>query len=261
MTAVINAREIVKVYYTGQIAFRALRGVTVSVERGDFVALMGPSGSGKSTFLNIAGCLDQPTSGRYTLDGIDVSRLGRNQLAAIRNNKIGFVFQNFNLLPRTTAVDNVELPMLYHRGPTIDRRTRALAALKMVGLLDHAHHKPNQLSGGQQQRVAIARALVNHPDLILADEPTGSLDSRSSIEIMAHFQRLNRQYGMTMLMVTHEADIAAHANRIIRFLDGRVLDDRKVIAPRDAARELEEMPPVEDAMLPEPKHEEATALL
>ena len=254
--AVIDARQIVKVYHTGETVFRALRGVSVSVERGDFVALMGPSGSGKSTFLNIIGCLDQPTSGRYLLDGIDVSSLHRDQLAAIRNNKIGFVFQNFNLLPRTTAADNVELPMLYRRGPAVDRRRRALAALKMVGLLDHSEHRPNQLSGGQQQRVAIARAVVNHPDIILADEPTGSLDSRSSIEIMVHFQKLNRVYGMTMLMVTHEADIAAHANRIIRFLDGRVLDDRRISVPRDAAGELDAMPPVDDAPQFAPEEQE-----
>jgi putative ABC transport system ATP-binding protein len=255
MAALIDARQIVKVYYAGETALHALRGVSVSIERGDFVALMGPSGSGKSTFLNVIGCLDQPTSGHYLLDGIDVSRLDRDRLAAIRNDKIGFVFQNFNLLPRTTAIDNVELPMLYRRGPAIDRRKRALAALKMVGLLECADRRPNQLSGGQQQRVAIARALVNHPDIILADEPTGSLDSRSSIEIMTHFQRLNRDYGLTMLMVTHEADIAAHANRIVRFRDGRVLDDRNIPAPRDAAFELENMPLIEDAaeMSPEDK--------
>ena len=247
MAAVIDARNIVKIYYTAETALHALRGVSLAVERGDFVALMGPSGSGKSTFLNIIGCLDQPTEGRYFLDSLDVSRLDRDRLADIRNRKIGFVFQNFNLLPRTTAVDNVELPMLYRRGPALDRRRRALAALKMVGLLSHAGHRPNQLSGGEQQRVAIARALVNHPDLILADEPTGSLDSRSSIEIMTHFQRLNRQYGMTIVMVTHEPDIAAHANRIVRFRDGRILDDRLIQTPRDAVAELASTPLVEDA--------------
>jgi putative ABC transport system ATP-binding protein len=261
MAALIDARQIVKVYHTGETALRALRGVSVSVERGDFVALMGPSGSGKSTFLNIIGCLDQPTSGHYLLDGIHVGILSRNELAAIRNSKIGFVFQNFNLLPRTTAAENVELPMLYRRGPALNRRKRALSALKMVGLLDHAGHRPNQLSGGQQQRVAIARALVNHPDIILADEPTGSLDSRSSIEIMMHFQKLNRIYGMTMLMVTHEPDIAAHADRIIRFLDGRVLDDRKISAPRDAAGELAAMPPVDDAPQFAPGQQQPMAVL
>jgi putative ABC transport system ATP-binding protein len=181
------------------------------------------------------------------LDGLDVGQLSRNQLAALRNKKMGFVFQNFNLLPRTTAIENIELPMLYWRGPAIDRRARALAALKMVGLADCAHHHPNQLSGGQQQRVAIARALVNRPEIILADEPTGALDTRTSIEIMAIFQQLNRESGITLMMVTHEPDIAAHATRIIRFRDGRVMDDRRITAPRDAARELLEMPLVEDA--------------
>jgi len=242
MPELIEAQRISKVYRTGNVSLRALRGVTLSIERGSFVALMGPSGSGKSTFLNIVGCLDQPTSGRYLLDGVDTSRMNRNQLATIRNRKIGFVFQNFNLLARTTAVANVELPMLYTRGPAVDRRGRALAALKMVGLLDHAQHHPNQLSGGQQQRVAIARALVNHPEIILADEPTGALDTRTSVEIMAIFQRLNREAGITMLMVTHEPDIAAHAGRIIHFRDGRVVDDHRVAAPYDAARELIHMP-------------------
>lgn len=261
MAALIEARRIVKVYHTGPTSLYALRGITLSIERGDFVALMGPSGSGKSTFLNVMGCLDQPTSGQYLLDGIDVGRLSRNELAAVRNNKIGFVFQNFNLLPRTTAVDNVVLPMLYRRGPAFDRRRRALAALKMVGLLDHASHHPNQLSGGQQQRVAIARALVNHPDIILADEPTGALDSRTSIEIMTIFQKLNRDHGMTILMVTHEADIAAHANRIIRFHDGKVLDDRKIATPRDAALELVDMPLVDDATQAVPQSREDVPVL
>lgn len=244
MPDLIEIERVSKVYQTGNVSLRALHAVTLSIERGSFVALMGPSGSGKSTFLNIVGCLDQPTSGRYLLGGVDVSRMNRNQLATIRNRKIGFVFQNFNLLARTTAVANVELPMLYWRGTPVNRRERALAALKMVGLLDHAEHHPNQLSGGQQQRVAIARALVNHPEIILADEPTGALDTRTSIEIMAIFQRLNRDAGITMLMVTHEPDIAAHASRIVKFRDGRVVNDHRVTAPSDAARELVEMPEV-----------------
>jgi len=246
-SSLIDVDRVTKVYRTEDVELRALRGVTLSVDRGEFVALMGPSGSGKSTFLNIIGCLDQPTSGRYHLDGLDVSRLGRNQLALIRNKKLGFVFQNFNLLPRTSAIDNVELPMLYRRGPATDRRHSALAALRMVGLADYANHRPNQLSGGQQQRVAIARALVNRPQIILADEPTGALDSRTSIEIMAIFQKLNRESGITLMMVTHEPDIAAHAKRIIRFQDGRIIDDRRIAAPRDAAQELLTMPLVEDA--------------
>src|SRR6185312_1992305 len=217
MSELIQIQRVTKVYRTGGLAVRALRGITLTIERGEFVALMGPSGSGKSTFLNVVGCLDRPSSGRYLLDGLDVGHLSRNQLAALRNKKIGFVFQNFNLLPRTTAIDNVELPMLYWRGPVPDRRQRALAALKMMGLAEFADHHPNQLSGGQQQRVAIARSLVNRPEIILADEPTGALDSRTSIEIMAIFQRLNRESGITLLMVTHEPDIAAHAGRIIRF--------------------------------------------
>jgi putative ABC transport system ATP-binding protein len=247
LSSLIEVRQVTKAYRTGDVVLRALRGVSLSIDRGEFVALMGPSGSGKSTFLNIAGCLDQPTSGTYLLDGVDVSRLSRNQLAAIRNQKIGFVFQNFNLLPRTSAIDNVELPMLYRRGPAIDRRSRAFAALQMVGLAEYKDHRPNQLSGGQQQRVAIARALVNRPEIILADEPTGALDSRTSIEIMTIFQRLNRESGITLMMVTHEPDIAAHATRVMRFRDGRIMDDRKIVTPRDAAQELLTMPLVEDA--------------
>ena len=243
----IDVKQVTKVYRTGNVVLRALRGITLSIGRGEFIALMGPSGSGKSTLLNIIGCLDKPASGKYLLDGAEVSRLDRNQLAAIRNTKIGFVFQNFNLLPRTSAVDNVELPLLYRRGPAIERRRAALAALEMTGLAGYANHHPNQLSGGQQQRVAIARALVNHPEIILADEPTGALDSRTSMEIMAIFQRLNRESGITLLMVTHEPDIAAHARRIIRFRDGRIIDDRRIAMPRDAAKELLTMPIVEDA--------------
>ena len=248
MSELIKANNILKTYFTGEISLQALKGVTLSIERGTFVAMMGPSGSGKSTFLNIIGCLDQPTSGTYTLDGIQVASLTRNQLAEIRNNKIGFVFQNFNLLPRTSAVENVELPLLYRRTKETNRRKKALAALDMVGLADYAGHHPNQLSGGQQQRVAIARSLINDPAIILADEPTGALDTRTSIEIISVFQRLNRHSGITMLMVTHESDIAAHADRIIRFRDGQVMDDRGIEHPRDAARELDNTPLIEDAV-------------
>lgn len=247
MPELIQIEGVTKVYLAGDVTVRALRGVTLTIARGEFVALMGPSGSGKSTFLNVVGCLDRPSAGQYLLDGLDVGCLTRNQLATLRNKKIGFVFQNFSLLPRTTALDNVELPMLYWRGAVPDRRQRALAALRMVGLAEYAHHHPNQLSGGQQQRVAIARALVNRPEIILADEPTGALDSRTSIEIMAIFQRLNREAGITLMMVTHEPDIAAHASRIIRFRDGSVMDDRRISVPRDAAQELVEMPLMEDA--------------
>jgi putative ABC transport system ATP-binding protein len=244
----IEAQQIVKLYRTGRLEVAALRGISLVIDGGEFVALMGPSGSGKSTFLNIVGCLDRPTSGHYLLDGLDVGRLSRDQLAAVRSLKIGFVFQNFNLLPRTTAVDNILMPLLYWRGdPIRNPRARALAALKAVDLLDHAYHHPNQLSGGQQQRVAIARALVKRPEIILADEPTGALDSRASLEIMTIFQKLNREAGITLLMVTHESNIAAHAGRIIHFLDGRMVDDRKVASPSDAAQELIEMDGLGDA--------------
>jgi putative ABC transport system ATP-binding protein len=242
MPELIEVDRLTKTYRTGELKVQALKGVTLSIRRGSFVAIMGPSGSGKSTFMNIIGCLDQPSSGHYLLDGLNVGSFSRNQLAEIRNNKLGFVFQNFNLLPRTSAVENVELPLLYTRDAEIDRRQRALFALRLVGLSDLAHHHPNQLSGGQQQRVAIARSLVNNPEIILADEPTGALDSRTSLEIMAIFQKLNRDSGITMIIVTHESDIAAHAGRIIRFKDGRVVEDRTVPESRDAAEELAAMP-------------------
>jgi len=247
MSVLIEVDQITKTYHTGEVTLHALRGVSLSIERGSFVAMMGPSGSGKSTFLNIIGCLDQPTSGSYRLDGIEVASLSRNELAEIRNNKIGFVFQSFNLLARTSALENVELPLLYRRPAEPDRRKKAHIALDMVGLSEYADHHPNQLSGGQQQRVAIARSLVNSPEIILADEPTGALDSRTSIEIMSIFQQLNRRSGITMLLVTHEPDIAAHADRVIRFRDGRVMDDRAIETPRNAASELLSMPLVEDA--------------
>jgi putative ABC transport system ATP-binding protein len=238
--AIITTEAIAKDYHLGPHTVRALRGVSVSIEPGEFVAVMGPSGSGKSTFMNLLGCLDTPTAGRYWLDGQDVARLSRDQLAMVRNAKIGFVFQQFNLLPRTSALENVELPLLYGGVSARDRRERARARLADVGLADREHHHPSQLSGGEQQRVAIARALVNDPAVILADEPTGNLDTRTSVEILALLQRLNRS-GLTLVLVTHEPDIAAYASRHLVFRDGRLLSDRRVEA-RDAATALATMP-------------------
>jgi len=226
---VISVEHLTKVYDLGEVRVEALRGVDVRVERGEFVAIMGASGSGKSTFLNIVGCLDRPSTGRYRLDGVDVSQMSSDQLAEVRNKKIGFVFQSFNLLARTSAVENVELPLLYNGTDSRDRRARALAALKATGLEGRAEHQPSQLSGGQQQRVAIARALVNQPAIILADEPTGNLDSQTSNEIMGIMQTLNEQQGITILLVTHEPDIAQYAKRVILFKDGLVIEDRPVL--------------------------------
>jgi putative ABC transport system ATP-binding protein len=223
----IRTEEIIKVYRLGEIDLKALNGVTTSIDKGEFVSIMGPSGSGKSTFMNILGCLDRPTEGRYILDGIDVSAFSRDELARIRNEKIGFVFQGFNLLRRTTALENVELPMVYSGVSQKERRERAREALNKVGLSGREDHYPNQLSGGQQQRVAIARALVNNASIILADEPTGNLDTKSSKEIMEIFTRLNEDSGITLIVVTHEPDIARYSRRIIRFLDGMIISDEK----------------------------------
>ncbi|MBI2887182.1 MAG: ABC transporter ATP-binding protein [Chloroflexi bacterium] len=230
---VIQIQDLTKTYYIGDLAVPALRGVDLTIQRGEMVAIMGPSGSGKSTLMNIIGCLDTPTSGAYALDGADVSGLSDDQLAEIRNRKIGFVFQSFNLLARTSALGNVELPLVYAGAP--DRRQRAIQALDRVGLGDRINHRPNELSGGQQQRVAIARAIVNHPAILLADEPTGALDSRTSEEIMAIFQSLNREEGITVIFVTHEQEIAHHTRRVIYIRDGVVQQEEGVEAPIDAA--------------------------
>jgi putative ABC transport system ATP-binding protein len=236
--AIISAEHLTRIFRIGDISLTALRAVSLEIERGDFVAIMGPSGSGKSTLMNILGCLDRPTSGSYRLNNISVEEMNRDQLAEVRNREIGFVFQQFNLLPRTSAIENVQLPLLYSAEPVPDPYVRSLKALAAVGLADRADHHPNQLSGGQQQRVAIARALVNDPHIILADEPTGALDSRTSIEIMAIFQRLNREQGITTIIVTHEPDIAAYAKRNIYFRDGRIVRDEIVPNPSEAAQDL-----------------------
>lgn len=226
--ALIGTKQLVKTYDVGDEGVRALENVSVRIEKGEFVAIMGPSGSGKSTFMNIIGCLDQPTAGEYALDGQQISGLSRDELAAIRNRKIGFVFQGFNLLSRTSALENVELPLLYNHVPTAERRMKALAALKMLGLQGREYHLSNQLSGGQQQRVAIARALVNDAPILMADEPTGNLDTKTSIEIMELLVQLNRNSGTTIILVTHEPDIAAFGKRNIRFVDGHIVSDEEV---------------------------------
>jgi putative ABC transport system ATP-binding protein len=241
---VISVRGLVKTFTLGEVEVRALRGISVDVMAGEFIAVTGPSGSGKSTLMHILGCLDRPTAGQYLLDGQDVSRLSKDALAEVRNRKIGFVFQGFNLLARTTALDNVELPLLYGESGlrTSARHARAREALAIVGLTERADHRPNQLSGGQQQRVAIARALITRPSIVLADEPTGNLDTRTSIEIMGVFQRLNVDRGITILLITHEHDIAEYATRIITCRDGQIVSDRPVSRRRFADDELRALP-------------------
>ncbi|MGA2623756.1 MAG: ABC transporter ATP-binding protein [Bacteroidota bacterium] len=241
----IQIDHLAKTYMLGEVEVHALRGVSIGVSRGEFVAIMGASGSGKSTFMNILGCLDKPTKGSYILENIDVSKLTRDELAHIRNLKIGFVFQGFNLLSRTSAIENVELPLLYSSTSNKDRHQRAVKALDMVGLGDRVHHYPNQLSGGQQQRVAIARALVNDPRIVLADEPTGNLDSRTSVEVMGIFQELNNK-GITIILVTHEPDIAQFAKRHIVFRDGKIKSDKPNTTVRVAMEVLRELPMIDE---------------
>lgn len=231
---VIQLQDITKIYQMGDVQVHALRGIGLSICQGEMVAIMGPSGSGKSTLMNIIGCLDQPTSGMYRLAGEDVSRLNDDRLAEIRSRRLGFVFQSFNLLARTSALQNVELPLVYAGMRPGERRERAKAALEEVGLQDRIHHRPNELSGGQQQRVAIARALVNRPSIILADEPTGNLDSRAGAEVMGLFQKLNVENGITVILVTHEPDIAEHTRRILHTYDGLIVSDERVAEPRIA---------------------------
>jgi putative ABC transport system ATP-binding protein len=243
--AVIRVEDAHKYYDLGETRVHALRGVSLAIERGEFVAIMGASGSGKSTFMNMLGCLDRPSSGRYLLEGTDVSQRDKKALALIRNQKIGFVFQGFNLLARTTALENTELPTLYTRIDKTEREKRAAEALAMVGLTERAHHFPSQMSGGQQQRVAIARGLVNRPSILLADEPTGNLDSRTSVEIMEIFQNLNDK-GLTIVLVTHELDIAQFAKRVLVFRDGTIRKDDPVLRRPKASEVLKSLPTLED---------------
>ena len=247
--SVISIRDITKTYQMSEISVHALRGISFEIKAGEFVAVVGPSGSGKSTLMHILGCLDRPTAGHYFLEGKDVSKLNDDELSRIRNRQIGFVFQGFNLLTRTSALENVELPLLYSEGniPAAERRRRALEALAAVGLESRTDHHPNQLSGGQQQRVAIARALLNAPSIILADEPTGNLDSRTSVEVMEIFQDLQARRGITIVLITHDHQVAEYASRIITFRDGRIVEDRSNSRQRRAEHELANMPePVEE---------------
>jgi putative ABC transport system ATP-binding protein len=244
MPPLIQIADLTKIYAIGEVKVHALRKVTLEIDQGEFVTIVGPSGSGKSTFMHILGCLDKPTAGQYLLNGRDVSQLSRDELAHVRNSTIGFVFQSFNLLPRTSAVENVELPLLYNgaRASAADRRRKAMAALSAVGLADRADHHPNQLSGGQQQRVAIARALMTEPPILLADEPTGNLDTRTSVEVMEIFQRLQLERGITVIVITHEPQIAEYGTRIISFRDGQVVSDSPNSRSRAASAELAGLP-------------------
>jgi putative ABC transport system ATP-binding protein len=247
---VIELIAIDKIYDTGSVRVHALRNVNLTIQPGEFVAIMGTSGSGKSTLMNILGCLDRPTSGQYLLEGVDISKLDKDQRADVRNRKLGFVFQGFNLLRRTTALENVELPLIYAGVPAAERVRRSRIALSIVGLAYREDNHPSQLSGGQQQRVAIARALVNNPSMLLADEPTGNLDTRTSLDVMSVFQKLNRESGITIVLVTHEPDIAQFADRVVMVRDGRVVSDRQVPDTRDAAEELAKLPLEEDQLVP-----------
>jgi putative ABC transport system ATP-binding protein len=249
MAELIRTEHLVKTYYLGEVQVPALKGVDLTIKAGEFVAIMGASGSGKSTFMNILGCLDRPTQGKYFLEGDDVSGLTRDELARIRNKRIGFVFQNFNLLGRTSALENIELPLFYNNSSSRERHQRAMEALTIMGLQGREHHLPSQISGGQQQRVAIGRALVNRPSLILADEPTGNLDTRTSLEIMEIFQKLNQESRITIILVTHEMDIARYAGRQVVFRDGIVIKD-ETFQPRQAAEDLSQFPSPDEKETP-----------